>query len=74
VIAQDGEPEHLPPGAVDGPLQIRQESPPIVIIVDDVMARVAACHDVNEAAIGKLSLASPPGPRPNGGPPIGNLS
>ena len=50
MVAQDDAAEHLPLGADDGPLSVGQEASPI-IVVDDILARIAARYDVVDGAV-----------------------
>jgi hypothetical protein len=46
VIAQDDEPDQGPAGPDHGPLEVEEEPASIVVIMDDVLACVAAGHDM----------------------------
>jgi hypothetical protein len=49
-VAEQDEPQEFPIGAADGAFQVVDESLAVAIVVDDVLACVAASHDVIDGA------------------------
>jgi hypothetical protein len=50
VVAEHNEGQQFPVGATDSAPQILEEASPIIIVADDVLAGVAAGHDVVDRA------------------------
>ena len=50
MVAHDDEGEQLPAGADDGALQVVEEPATVAVVEDDVLAGVAARHDVVDGA------------------------
>ena len=50
VVTQDDERQQFPVAAQNRALQVGQEPAPVIVVLDDVLARVSAGHDVVNGA------------------------
>jgi hypothetical protein len=61
VVAEQDERQEFAIGAADGAIQVVDEAPAVVIVVDDVLACVAADHDVVDGGFGFDAESAWPG-------------